>query len=119
MGTLNAEQLNYYEMSMKSLNGDYTNNNYHQLKMFGPEGSVEVMYNNYWVPGNIVTDAYYVAPTESMTGMLPTLNKKQVESYTKVILDGNAAEFDQFVENWNALGGEDITEEVNEWNASK
>lgn len=117
--TLNDEENGYYEMAMKSLNGDHTNNNWHQLKMFGPNGALNVINDEYWETGDVVNDAYYAAPTETMTEKLPTLNKQQLQDYTTIILEGNMDKFDEFVENWNKLGGEKITEEVNEWHAEQ
>ena len=117
--TLNDEELGYYEMAVKSLDGDHTNNNWHQLKMFGPNGSLSVMFDEYWTPGNVVNDAYYAAPTETMTEKLPTLKKQQLQDYTSIILEGNMDKFDEFVTNWNKLGGEEITQEVNDWYAAR
>lgn len=54
-----------------------------------------------------------------MVKRLANLNKIESETFTKIIM-GNAGidEFDKFVKQWNQLGGEDITEEVNAWAAS-
>ncbi|MNI81013.1 hypothetical protein D3C73_1375910 [compost metagenome] len=45
-----------------------------------------------------------------------TLDKLQEETFIK-ILTGSApvSDYDTFVENWKKLGGDQITEEVNEW----
>ena len=49
-----------------------------------------------------------------------TLKKySKVQDYTSIILEGNMDKFDEFVENWNKLGGEEITEEVNTWHAEQ
>lgn len=112
---LNQEETGYYEMALKSLEGDHKDSNWHQLKMYGPDGSLSVIYEKYWKPGNVVNDVYYAAPTETMTEKLPTLKKQQLQDYTSMILDGNLEQFDTFVENWNQLGGETITQEVNDW----
>ncbi|HJC23671.1 MAG TPA: extracellular solute-binding protein [Candidatus Eisenbergiella merdavium] len=117
--TLNDEELNYYEMACKSLEGDHKDNNWHQLKMYGPGGALNVIYDEYWTPENVVNDAYYAAPTETMTEKLPTLNKQQLQDYTTIILEGNLDAFDEFVTNWNKLGGEEITQEVNDWYTSQ
>ena len=117
--TLNDEERGYYEMACKSLDGDHKDNNWHQLKMYGPGGALGVIYDNYWVPGNVVNDAYYAAPTEAMAEMLPTLKKQQLQDYTNIILEGDLDKFDSFVANWNQLGGEEITQEVNDWHAEQ
>ncbi|MDR0999646.1 MAG: extracellular solute-binding protein [Clostridiales bacterium] len=111
---LNLEELNYYEMSLLSLGGDHTNNNWHQLKMFGPLGSLSVQ-KSYWDSGNAVTNAFYGAPTPTMVEKLSTLKKQALTDFTAIIMGGDINGFDTFVSNWNALGGADITSEVNEW----
>jgi putative aldouronate transport system substrate-binding protein len=56
------------------------------------------------------------APTETMTSKMSTLTDLQDEVFTKIILGEESIDaFDKFVEDFNALGGEDITREVNEW----
>ena len=59
------------------------------------------------------------APTEAMAEMLPTLKKQQLQDYTNIILEGDLDKFDSFVANWNQLGGEEITQEVNDWHAEQ
>ncbi len=117
--TLNDEERGYYEMAMKSVEGQHEDNNWHQLKMYGPGGSLNLMFDQYWTPENVVNDAFYAAPTDTMAEKLPTLKKQQVQDYTTMILEGNMEKFSEFVENWNKLGGETITEEVNAWYAEK
>ena len=44
------------------------------------------------------------------------LDKLKLETFTKIIMGTQPADsFDQFVEDWYANGGEQITREVNEW----
>lgn len=115
---LNEEQKNYYDMSLMSLDGDHTNNNWHQLKMFGPGGSLTVI-KQYQTDGKIVADKFAGAPTESMTEKKATLDKQQLTDYSAIIMGDSVDEFENFVKNWLKLGGEDITNEVNEWYSNK
>jgi putative aldouronate transport system substrate-binding protein len=115
---LNLEELNYYEMSMLSLGGDHTNNNWHQLKMFGPAGSLSVQ-QRYWDTGNTVTNAFYGAPTPTMVEKMSTLKTQALTDFTAIIMGGDPAGFDTFVSKWNALGGAEMTREVNEWYKSQ
>lgn len=115
---LNDEEKNYYDMSMLSLQGDHSNNNWHQLKMFGPEGSLTVL-KKYWDNGNVVPNEFYGAPTQTMTEKLSTLQKLQLTEFTNIILGEPLDNFDKFVENWGSLGGTQMTEEVNEWYAEQ
>jgi putative aldouronate transport system substrate-binding protein len=112
---LNEEQLNYYEMSLKSLSGDHDNNNWHQLKMFGPGGSLTVM-RGYWDSGKAQADQFFGVPTPTMTEKLSTLNKQVLTDYTGIILGAPLdAGWDSFVRNFGTLGGTQMTAEVNEW----
>ncbi len=115
---LNLEEMNYYKMSKLSLGGDHTNNNWHQLKMFGPKGSLSVQ-KSYLDSNKTVTNAFYGAPTPTMAEKLPTLKKLALTDFTAIIMGGNIKGFDTFVSNWNSLGGADITKEVNEWYKNK
>ncbi|MFC4598245.1 extracellular solute-binding protein [Cohnella hongkongensis] len=69
---------------------------------------------------HFVHQSFLGAPTDTMVKRLANLNKIESETFTKIIM-GNAGvdEFDKFVKQWNQLGGEDITEEVNAWASAK
>ncbi|MDR0668480.1 MAG: extracellular solute-binding protein [Treponema sp.] len=112
---LNEEQLNYYEMSLKSLAGDHDNNNWHQLKMFGPGGSLTVI-RGYWDRGKVQPDQFFGVPTPAMTEKLSTLNKQVLTDYTGIIL-GTPLDsgWDSFIRSFGVLGGSRMTAEVNEW----
>ncbi|GAB2570986.1 extracellular solute-binding protein [Gracilibacillus alcaliphilus] len=55
-------------------------------------------------------------PTPSMGRYAATLEQTEVEVFTNIIM-GNLSidDFDVFVNDWYANGGQDITDEVNEW----
>jgi len=56
----------------------------------------------------------FVSPT--MIEKLATLEKLETETFTRIITgDAPIEEFDKFVEQWNKLGGDQITKELNEW----
>lgn len=114
---LNAEELGYYNNCVAYLDGDL--NCWGNYQMYGPDGGLQVI-NNYVANDLVLTDNYYGAPTDSMAEKGATLDKLQLETFTKIIT-GNAEidEFDSFVENWLNLGGQDVTDEVNEWLASR
>lgn len=63
-------------------------------------------------------DEYYAAPTETMTAKGSTLDKMQLESFMNIILGDSIDKFDKFVEDWQTLGGNDITSEVNSWHTN-
>lgn len=115
---LNDEEKNYYDMCKLAIGGDYTNNNWHQLKMFGPDGSLSVI-NKYWTDGNVMSDEFYGAPTETISEKLSTLKKQTLTDFTAIIMGAPIDDFDKFVTNWNNLGGKAMTDEVNAWYAEQ
>lgn len=115
---LNDEEKSYYDMSMLAIGGDYKNSNWHQLKMFGPDGSLTVI-NKYWADGNVMSDEFFGAPTETMAEKLSTLKKQTLTDFTAIIMGDPIDDFDKFVTNWNNLGGKAMTDEVNAWYAGQ
>ncbi len=115
---LNAEETNYFDTCKAFLDtGDLQY--WGAYQMWGPTGGLAVI-NEYVANGCVNTDQYFGATTDGMAEYNATLQKLQLETYTKIIT-GSASidEFDAFVENWYQLGGEQITKEVNEWLASR
>lgn len=54
--------------------------------------------------------------TDTMVDSLAQLEKMELETFTRIITgDAPIDEFDSFVENWNSMGGAQITEEINEY----
>jgi putative aldouronate transport system substrate-binding protein len=87
-------------------------------KIYGADGvfryGIDYMNND-----RFKLEAFAGAPTQTMAQKQSTLKSLETEIFVKLIM--NAApidEFDKFVENWNKLGGADMTKEVNEWYAS-
>ncbi len=118
VSALNAEETNYYDTCKAFLDtGDLQN--WGAYQMWGPTGGLAVI-NEYVANDCVVTDQYFGATTDGMAEYNATLQKLQLETYTKIIT-GSAAidEFDTFVENWYQLGGKQITDEVNEWLSSR
>ena len=65
--------------------------------------------------GLIIMSAYYNDPTPTMIKKWSSLQAMQEETFTKVISGSETIDaFDKFVEQWKSLGGDTITEEVNE-----
>lgn len=56
--------------------------------------------------------------TPTMADKLPTLKKKEIETFTKIIMgDAGVDEFDKFAGEFKTLGGDAIEKEVNDWYA--
>ncbi|WP_440119270.1 extracellular solute-binding protein [Paenibacillus sp. QZ-Y1] len=96
---------------------DYRNGNldkWHMERIFGPESSQGVI--KYYRDNDlIVMDEFIYAPTRTMNTKQATLDKLRAETFLKIIY-GNLSidQFDNFVANWKKLGGDQITQEVNE-----
>jgi putative aldouronate transport system substrate-binding protein len=55
-----------------------------------------------------------------MVESLATLQKQELEVFTRIITgDAPVSEFNNFVNTWNRLGGQKITDEINQWYASR
>jgi putative aldouronate transport system substrate-binding protein len=66
-----------------------------------------------------IQNQFFGAPTPAMVSRQSTLDTMELETFTKIIQGESIDEFDAFVDNWQQLGGEEITAEVNEWFASQ
>lgn len=85
----------------------------------GPDGAMK-MLRNLNDAGKVISNGFVGAPTETMADRKATLDKMEQETYVKIILgEASPDSFDDFVANWKKLGGDTITEEINEWKASK
>ncbi|WP_220376329.1 extracellular solute-binding protein [Cohnella lupini] len=113
---LNAEEKLYYDNIVAYRGGDVKM--WGNERMYGPEGSLSVL-QGYTANGNLVDDAYFGAPTQGMTDNKATLQKLQLETFTRIIMSGSIDEFNKFVTQWSDLGGKTITDEVNEWQAAQ
>ncbi|RXZ80536.1 extracellular solute-binding protein [Paenibacillaceae bacterium] len=83
-------------------------------QVFGPTGSFKVI-NQYVNDGQLLMPGFYGAPTETMIDKDSNLQKREVETFTKIIMGDPIDNFDKFVEDWKKLGGDQITKEVNDW----
>lgn len=66
-----------------------------------------------------VSNLAYGPNTESQTMYMSTLDQLLDETIVKIVTGAEPVEyFDKFVEDWYALGGQDIVDELNEWYAT-
>ena len=88
-------------------------------RIYGPAPSSYASIDEMQSEGRILINRFVGAPTETMTEKMSTLEKMRDEMFNKIIIgEASVDEFDKFVEDFNSLGGEQITNEVNEWYAS-
>lgn len=86
-------------------------------RIYGPEGSMGIT-DQYDRNNQFLLDKFVSAPTPTMVERKSTLEKMQNEVFIKIILGQPIEEFDKFVADWKKLGGDQITQEVNDWYAS-
>ena len=78
----------------------------------GGWGSVEEISAS----SDFIYNEFYGSATDTMKTKSATLEKLVEETYLKIIMgELPVSEFDTFVENWKSLGGDEITQEVNDW----
>ena len=87
----------------------------------GPQGWAHYMFLTGGYPvamsydGNFIYNEFVGAPTETLVLRGPTLTQMEYEAFIAIIMGDHISAFDRFVEDWKNQGGDDITEEVNEW----
>ncbi|SFT20862.1 extracellular solute-binding protein [Paenibacillus sp. BC26] len=87
-------------------------------RIFGKEGSFKVI--DQYVNGKALKlTEFYGAPTPAMVEKESNLQKRELETFTKIIMGDSIDTFDKFVEEWKKLGGDEITQEVNDWAKNK
>lgn len=101
-----------YQNHLKYQDGDITQwNSYH---IFGPEGTFSVI-EKLKDENRILVDAYQAIPTETMSGKKSILMDTLNTAMTKVIMGEDISVYEKAVKDWNANGGQIMTEEVNAW----
>jgi len=110
------EEKNYYDKIVAYKGGDISN--WGTNKVFGEGGSWAVIGQYYVDNQQLLKNEYFGAPTPGMTEKKAILDKLVLETFTKIILGSPIDDFDKFTADWNKLGGEQITREVNEWYAA-
>ncbi|MEC0137413.1 extracellular solute-binding protein [Paenibacillus macerans] len=83
-------------------------------RIYGEEGSMGIA-DQYDKNNQFLREKFVGAPTPTMVERKATLEKLQNEVFVKIILGDPIDKFDQFVADWKKLGGDQITQEVNEW----
>ena len=85
---------------------------------FGVGGSYTYDYDMY-MAGRQLPDAFSTVPTETMAMLGDVVNDALNTAMLEVIMGADISTYDKAVENWFTSGGQQITDEVNEWYASK
>ncbi len=80
-----------------------------------PNGSFSIL-KQFFDSKNYVFTEYRGVDTETMTSKMVYLEKIERETITKIIMGASLDEFDKMVDKWRKLGGDLITEELNQAN---
>ncbi|OMF37675.1 hypothetical protein BK133_03795 [Paenibacillus sp. FSL H8-0548] len=96
---------------------EFKNNNdlsgWASTRQGGPEDSgFSILIKSY--DSNAYVSTKFGGQTDTMSSKWSTLDKLEKETFTKIILGfADISAFDEYVNKWNALGGEQITKEIN------
>ncbi|GBF77700.1 ABC transporter substrate-binding protein [Paenibacillus sp. 598K] len=102
-----------YNKIMKYLDGDAKE--WAEYPLSGPDGALSIMYD-YFEQDRYKFNEFFGAPGPAMTEKLAVLTDKINEVFTKIVMNQiPIEEFDKLVEQFDNLGGKQITEEVNTW----
>lgn len=112
----NPEINSRYKRVEKYLAGDMSM--WNEWAISKPGGSFAIM-DQYDREKRYQVDEFYGTLTPAMLETQGILDEKTKEAFTKIIMNKvSVDEFDNFVEEWKKLGGEQMTKEANEWYAS-
>lgn len=115
---LNPEEITVYDRIANWESGKGAASDWARERIYGKNGAFSII-NQYVNDKMLKQSEFYAAPTETMVAKESTLNKMELEVFTKIILGDSIDNFDKFVDDWKKLGGDQITQEVNKWYQSK
>lgn len=85
---------------------------------YGPSGAMSIL-KQYKANNQLLHEAFTGVPTETMIEKQTILYNMRNDVFLDIIQGRPLSEFDQFVDQWQELGGERITQEVNAWYREK
>ena len=83
-------------------------------RTYGEQGAMAII-DQYEKNNQLLYESFVGTPTETMIEKQSILNEIQLQVYMDIILGRPIEEFDRLVKQWKKLGGDQITEEVNQW----
>lgn len=115
VGGVSAGQFSKDDLVKKVLAGDVSTP-YLQSRAQDPKPVLEGLVINDDLIGKSIANNFTGASTKTMSSKAELLEKNEKETFIKIVY-GKAPvdEFDRFVQEWKAGGGDEITKEVNEW----
>lgn len=87
-------------------------------RTYGPDGAFAIL-DRYENNNQLLYESFFGAASETMIAKQSILREMQNETYLNIILGRPIELFDDFVNDWYRLGGDQVIEEVNEWYAER
>lgn len=87
-------------------------------RTYGEDGAFAVL-NRYEQEGQLLYEPFVGAPTATMIEKESLLYNLAHDTFVNIILGRPIEDFDEFVIEWNRLGGAEMTAEVNQWYAER
>lgn len=113
---LSSNDKNAYDQVLAGMNGD--RNGIGMLLTFGPESTFS-MIGTLKEENRIVVNEYQALVTETMSSIGNDIKTNLDAAIYKVIMGDDISVFDKAIETWKKTGGDQITQEVNEWYSQK
>ncbi|GBF75057.1 ABC transporter substrate-binding protein [Paenibacillus sp. 598K] len=116
---LNPQEKDIFDKVMAYANGSSTDpEHWAYAQVFGKESAYTVI-DQYVTSNSLKMTEFYGSPTPTMVEKESNLKNREFETFTKIIMGDPIESFDKFVAEWKKLGGDAITEEVNDWAKNK
>jgi len=114
---LDMEQRIYYDAIQNWFEkGDVAGNSWGFYRSFGKDGAGMEIVDYYLNENKLIHTEFFGGSTSTMAEKMATLSKMESVMMIKIILgQSGIEEFDKFVKDWKELGGDKMTEEVNDW----
>ncbi|WP_127530203.1 extracellular solute-binding protein [Paenibacillus kobensis] len=81
---------------------------------YGPSGAFSIL-DQYRNNNQLLYESFVGAPTDTILEKKTILNSLKNDAFSNIILGRSIDEFDAFVQEWYRIGGDKMTEEVNQW----
>jgi len=117
--SLRPQEKDIYDKIAPYMDGSSTDpENWAYAQVFGKTGAYKVI--DQYVSGNMLKmTEFFGAPTPAMIEKESNLKNREFETFTKIIMGDPIETFDKFVAEWKKLGGDEITQQVNDWAKNK
>ncbi|MCD9020405.1 extracellular solute-binding protein [Cohnella silvisoli] len=115
----NLQAKGNYDIYQKFIK-DHDQGSYGNAIWAGPKDTALSILDYYMNNKLGISDMFFGSKTDTMVKKQSTLDKLQLETFTKILMGAVPVDaFDQFVSDWKKLGGDKMTQEVNDWYAAQ